>query len=509
MKKNPLLVILIAGLFAASCSNKSPVFVNTIPDNAFAVISMHPQQIFDKGQISSFERIKKEIRDEFLLNLIEHPTQSGLMLNEYSYVFVYFTEENPTIGFVAGMANEGDFKAVAEKIREKEGGEFIEEEGITMYLGNDDGDSEAALAWNKEQVVLLASPDNKFSKDELKAEVIRLFNLEKENSITSMVDFNDFSGKMKDLNIWMSSDEVRKMMEKMDAMKDMDINLPMDLYNNYAQIFFEFTDGAMYMHSESHFSEEVSKNVEEFMVTKAKINESLLNNTPGGDLLIGLAFSMDLEKLQAMMEKIGTDQIPDIGGKLEETIGVSGDEVMSALNGDFVLAINGTAEEGPIPVEVLIGIGVKNDELQKKLMGTVGGMADVQEEEDFFMINTNGIEIYSGIIDDVWVITNTPGYKDAIKGGGLDASLKDSKFMDYAGGGMGMYLNLDLSTYPSGLQSMLSQNAELADMLEMVTESLTSLGVEAKQYEGDLTLITAKKDENSLYTILKLTEEME
>ena len=94
MKKIPFLVILIAGIFAASCSKKSPEFVNTIPDNAFAVISMHPQQIFDKGQISSFESIKKEIRDEFILNLIDHPAQSGIMLKEYSYAFVYFIDDS-------------------------------------------------------------------------------------------------------------------------------------------------------------------------------------------------------------------------------------------------------------------------------------------------------------------------------------------------------------------------------------------------------------------------------
>ncbi|MFC2129724.1 DUF4836 family protein, partial [Bacteroidota bacterium] len=396
-----------------------------------------------------------------------------------------------------------------EKIREEEGGKIIDHEGISIFHADDDGDANAALAWNNEQVLLFAAPDVNLSTDEMSAEILRLFNLEKEKAITSLVDFNDFSGKMKDLNIWVSSDEVRKMMEKMDAMKDMNINLPMDLYNNYAQIFFEFEDGAMYMHSETHFSEEVAKNVEQFMVTKSKINESLLNNTPGSDLLVALAFSLDLEKLQAMMEKIGTDQLPDIGGKIEETIGVSGDEIMSALTGDFVIAINGTAEEGMIPVEALIGIGVKNDELTKKLMGTVGGMADVQQEEDFFLINTNGMEIYSGIVEDIWVVTNVPGYKDAISGSGLDASLKDSKFMDYAGGGMGMYLNLDISTYPAALQAMMSQDSEATKMLELLTGSLTSLGVEAKQYEGDLTLITAKKDENSLYTLLKLTEELD
>ena len=72
----------------------------------------------------------------------------------------------------------------------------------------------------------------------MQAEVSRLFNLEKENAITSMVDFNDFSTKMKDLNIWASSDELRKLMEKSEKMKEMEINFPVSLYNNYAQYVF-------------------------------------------------------------------------------------------------------------------------------------------------------------------------------------------------------------------------------------------------------------------------------
>jgi hypothetical protein len=505
MKKIPLLVILIAGLLAASCSKKAPEFVNTIPDNAFVVMSMHPQQIFDKGQISSFESIKKEITDEFILNLIDHPTKSGIMLNEYSYAFVYFIEDNPVVGFVAGMADEGDFEAVIENIQEKKEGEIIEKDGINLFYP----DGEASLSWDSEKVLFLASTEDDLSSEEMMAEVSRLFNLEKENAITSLVNFNDFSGKMKDLNIWLSSDEAKKMMEMSKKFKDMQVDIPFQLDNNYAQLFFEFVDGAMYMHSESHFSEEVSKNVEEFVVTKQNINENLLDITPGGDLLLALAVSMDLDKFQAIMGKLPMDDMPDIGGKIEEATGVPAEDIWSALNGDFVLAINGIEDGGMIPVEALIGIGVKNDELQKKLMGTVGGMVPVEDQGDFFLINTNGIEIYSGIVEDVWVITNAKGYKDAISGSGLDASLKDSKFMDYAGGGMGMYLNLDLSSYPAALQAMMSQDPEAAAMLELVTESLTSLGMEASQYESDVTLITAKKDENSLYTIMKLTEEMD
>jgi hypothetical protein len=260
------------------------------------------------------------------------------------------------------------------------------------------------------------------------------------------------------------------------------------------------------MHSETHFSEEVKKNVEQFMVTKPSINDNLLDMAPGGDLLLGLAVSADLKAFKNLLEKLPMDSIPDIGGKIQEATGIAAEDIWSALNGDFVLAINGLEEGGMMPVEVLVGIGVKGDELQKQMMEKMGEWTQVEEQEDFFMINVNGMELYSGIIDNVWIITNARGYKDAIKGSGLDASLKDSKFMDYAGGGMGMYMNLDLSTYPATLQGMIGQDPEAASQLELITGSLSSIGIEASNYENDLTLITAKEDENSLYTLLKLVE---
>jgi hypothetical protein len=44
-------------------------------------------------------------------------------------------------------------------------------------------------------------------------------------------------------------------------------------------------------------------------------------------------------------------------------------------------------------------------------------------------------------------------------------------------------------------------------MLEMVTESFSYLGMEASNNVSDMTLKTAKEDENSLYTLLKILEQ--
>ena len=183
-----------------------------------------------------------------------------------------------------------------------------------------------------------------------------------------------------------------------------------------------------------------------------------------------------------------------------------GDEILDAMNGDFVVAINGAPEGSMIPVEVFLGIGLEDESLQEKLMGTVGNMADVQQDGDFFMINANGIEVYSGIVEGTWIVTNAAGYKDAITGGGLDATLGDSKFSEFASGSMGMYMNLDMTTYPAMLQGMMSQGDGPVEMLELLSTSLSYMGIEASNDENNITLKTAKEDENSLYTLLQMIE---
>ena len=159
-----------------------------------------------------------------------------------------------------------------------------------------------------------------------------------------------------------------------------------------------------------------------------------------------------------------------------------------------------------IPVEVFVGFGVKSEALQEHLLGMVEGMVPVEEQGDFFVINFQGNEVYSGIINDLWVITNAKGYKDAVESGKLDNSLADSKFRDFSDGSMGMYVNMDLSSYPSMVQGLVEQNSEKNKWIGRITEPFDYLGISASNNQNIITLKTNNPSENSLYTILKLTD---
>ena len=504
MRKIPVITLIFATLFVASCS-KAPELANSIPDEAFLVASFHPKQLHDKGQLATFESITEKIDNEILLGILKDPSLSGVNLDAYAYMFVYFPDENdddPSIGFTAALRDEGKFSAMIKDLMKDEELKISTSGDYSMIIPEND---DAAMAWNQKQVIFLTSPDHNNSAEASQEKLMGLFELAREDAVTSIVDFKDFNGKMKDMNVWFTGDELKRIMEKSPSMKGMDFDLPVELYNNYAQVFMDFDDGAMYLHSETHLSDDISKAAETFMVAKENLNEDLLEITPGNNLLMAMAFSLDLEKASNMVKNFSPPQMDSVSGRIEQVTGIAGKEILEALNGDFVMAVNGAPEGSAIPIEVLIGIGLDDETLQDKLLGTAGNWADVQQDGEFFTINASGMELYSGIVNGVWVLTNATGYKEAVSGAGLEKTLNDSKFKDYADGSMGMYLNLDLTTYPANLQALMASGGA-PEMLETLTESFLSMGVEASNKSSDMTLITADENENSLYTILKVME---
>ena len=501
MKRLPIILTIIAGVMLVSCSQKSPEFVNSIPDDAIAVISMHPMKIHTKGKLDSFESIKEKVKDEIWGQIIENPLSSGMMLDEYVYLFATMEEETPVMGVVAGIKDMGKFENTLSKVDEQEDIEPIEMEGY-KYIQPDE---EGIIAWNEEQMIVLASPDHdEFELSFWTSKLDWMFNPVKEESIVSVVDFKEFQGNMKDINLWLSADDLKKIIDRF--ADDSFQNIPINLYNNYTHMYCDFSKGVMNITGETNFSEEVQKNLDEVLVLNPSLNQDLLKMAPGGNLLLALATSMDLEKIQKLVAKIDPPQLDEMGGKVEAVTGIPTETLINAFTGDFTLSVNALEGESMIPVEVFIGLGVKSDEIQSMLLEQVGGMLPVEEQGDFFVINIQGNEIYSGIINNNWIITNKKGYKEEVKNGKLDESLLDSKFADFSDKSMGMYLNLDLDTYPVMLQEMLDHSGDQKEWIEQLTGSLDYIGMSGGDKESLITVKTNNPNENSLYTLLKIAE---
>jgi len=504
MKKLSLVFLWVAALVLTSCSKKTPDFVHSIPDDAIAVLSLHPMQIHTKSQINSSASIKERVKDEIWGQILENPLSTGLMMNEYAFVFVKMEEKAPIIGVVAGIKDIKKFESTLSKIKEGISEEFQINDQYTWMQP----DSEGVIAWNNKQMIVLASPDNdEFETSYFTESLDKMFSPVKEEAITSMVDFKDFLGKMQDLNLWISSNEMFDIVEKLvgDDMPD----FPVALYHNYAQIYVDFADGAMNINGETHFSEEVEKNIEEFLVMKPALNEDMLNLAPGGNLLLAVAGSMDLAKAQQMVEKFAPPDLDTVSNKVEMATGMEIQDLLDAISGDFTIAVNGIEGEAMIPLEIYLGIGVNGQALQEKLMETVQGLASVEEEGDFFIVNIQGNEIYSGILNDVLVVTNSKGYKEAVKNGAHDTPLTRSRFGDFTDGSLGMFVNLDLAQYPAMIQGLLGQKPERQEWVSRLTDPFDYLGVSASNYKNKIIVKTSDPSENSLYTIMKMVDSPE
>jgi hypothetical protein len=501
MKRIFFVFVWAALIVLSSCSKKTPEFVHSIPDDAIAVLTIHPMQIHTKSQVNTFPSIKEKVKDEIWKQILDNPLSTGLMMNEYAYVFVKMEEEAPVIGMVCGMKDRDKFESTLSKIDEDISEEFESNDVYTWMQPDHNG----IIAWNNKQAIVLGSPNgNEFESAYFTGALDKMFDPVREESITSLVDFKDFLGKMKDLNLWLSSNEMFDILEQFAGDKIPDF--PVTLYNNYAQVFVDFANGEMNINGETHFSEEVEKNVEEFLVMKPALNEDMLNLAPGGNLLVAIAGSLDLAKTQKMIERFAPPEIDTVSNRLEEATGMEMSELLEAISGDFTIAINGIEGEAMLPLEIFVGIGVNGKVLQEKLMKLVEGLTSVEEEGDFFIMNFQGNEIYSGIVNDVLVITNAKGYKDAIKSGAHETPLTSTRFSDYTGGSLGMFINLDISQYPALLQGLLSQNPQRQEWVTRVTDPFDYLGVSAGNYKNNIVLKTSNPSENSLYTIMKMVD---
>jgi hypothetical protein len=499
MKKLSIVFLWVAVLSLSSCSKRTPEFVHSIPDDAIAVVSLNPMQIHTKSKINTFASIKEKVKNEVWGMIIEDPLSTGLDVNEYAYVFFRMEDDRPIIGVTARMKDQKKFEATLSKIHEGVTDEF-ETNDVYTWL---QPDKEGIIGWNNKQMIILASPDHdEFETSYFTGSLDKMFNPVREESLTSLVDFKDFLGKMKDLNLWASSDEMFDILQKMGGDKIPDI--PVTLYNNYAQVFVEFANGAINVNGETHFSEEVEKNIEEVLVMKPELNEKMLDLAPGGNLLLAVAGSMDLDKLEKLVDKFAPPEIDSVGNKIEMATGMSIQDLLASISGDFTIAINGVEGESMIPIEIFLGIGVNGKALQDKLMETVEGMAPVEEDGTFFVINIQGNEIYSGIVNDVLVITNAKGYKDAVKNGTFSPPLKSSRFGDFADGSVGVFVNLDMDKYPAMVQGLISQKPERKQWVEKLTDPFDYIGISAGNYKNKMVVKTSDSSENSLYTVMKM-----
>jgi len=143
MKTIPIIVAFTLLLVTLSCSKKTSDSINSIPDHASLVASMHPEQIYNKGQIGSMESLTKSVRNEFMRSIVKDPLKSGIDMSEYIYLFVYFIDDEPIMGITANLKNQGKFKKMIEEINKNDNQQIIAHKGYSIITQEDD---DAALA---------------------------------------------------------------------------------------------------------------------------------------------------------------------------------------------------------------------------------------------------------------------------------------------------------------------------------------------------------------------------
>ncbi|MFW5821715.1 MAG: DUF4836 family protein, partial [Bacteroidota bacterium] len=223
-------ISLVIFLFAYSCKGPSKTSFVFIPETAYAVVTVHPGKLVEKGKLTELDFFRQGTsRSELAEKIMQDPESSGIDMNEYSNFFVF--GEDPTYaGIVVPLGDKKNFENTINEL-EQEAEEKFERSKLGKY---DLVSQEAGIVVYDNSVAMLLFSMGKWSQN-LKEVAEKLVNLEKEERILSDRDFHKFLARQEDINAWFTSTNIKGMGQLGDAM-----DLLGNIKNNYGHVFLEF-----------------------------------------------------------------------------------------------------------------------------------------------------------------------------------------------------------------------------------------------------------------------------
>ena len=98
----------------------------------------------------------------------------------------------------------------------------------------------------------MVSPINGWSEEDLTPVAESIINLDKENALVTDKDFNNFLGKQKDINAWISTNNINNI-RNLEGL-DEGLGLFGGIKNNYGHIFLDFQKGYLTLNTNLRFN---------------------------------------------------------------------------------------------------------------------------------------------------------------------------------------------------------------------------------------------------------------
>ncbi len=267
MKKTitKIFVAVLALAFCVSSCTKKSENLNSIPKNAFVVVTIDGEawlknsnsdllmenDDFKEG-LKELEETSKKLK-ELVEKIIKKPAESGINIDEMMYAFAEMDKENVIVGVILGVDNkklEENIKLVTDELQVPL--ETKEKDGITYIMPDDD----MIVGWDKGKMIVLTLAEG-YDYD-LEKKFFALMSQKKSESILEDKDFNQFLKNCKDFNVWISSNVVKNI-EDSESIAFAEKMVGFEFSGNYAHIHFDAEKDEWTMTAKLRFNESIQK----------------------------------------------------------------------------------------------------------------------------------------------------------------------------------------------------------------------------------------------------------
>ena len=496
-------IFVITSLIISSCSNPDNKVFKLIPESAMAVVSFHPGRLMEKGRIQEVEILKKEAsKHELSKKLFENPESSGIEMDAYSAFFL-LSGDTEYACFVMPLASKTNFELLLDEI-EKESGEEMSKSNIGSYESRNLHNT--LIVYNSSFLFLIKEMDE-WSGTDLSVVAESIINLDKNEALITDKDFSNFLGKQKDMNAWISSNNLKGIS---------DLGEGMDIFggikNNYGHIFADFQDGFMTMNTNLRFNASWQETIDKYNFMDEKAIKEVLHYIPSENLLFVGNTNIDSERIFDLLKFVNNDFERSME-EMTQKMGIDKDELMNIFSGEAAFSFNAIKTEDiesenisvdGLPTAVFAS-RIKNTKNFEDFFDKAKEEAEFTEKEGYYQV-ANGIPAFMVITGKDLVVSNN---EEIIREIASEGKLKENVTLSEFGNKLSsnpvcFFLNLNRDSYTEEMKQMLDEKFPRDIPLEMdkISKGLESLSFSANLEEWEFRVDIKNKEQNFLYTLL-------
>lgn len=542
-------VLLIAAILFSACSKPADQYMNSLPKDAGIVLTYDLKSIATKGEFNKipdskmFAMLQKEMKKEdpkvaeTVQELIKNPLVTGIDLTKD--VFVFLPNDFGYVGVLAKLGKEGEWDKYLENLNKKaEGSIKVNKEEKLSTIAQEN----VVVAWDGAKIMVLAGIHMQDPMPKMK----ELMAQKAEASLNENADFAEFMKGKKDVSYWIDLAVVEGLFKNLkelshNPMMSQQMDIPFDKFppmaGSYMHLYADYAKGEIVGASKFNPSKEYLEKINPQEIYKDGISDAMLNMIPKDKALAIFAAAMNFNKMTDYFKGfIPEDAMAQMKMGLQQ-VGLTEDNVFNFFDGEILFTFNGlktvpvtrpqfdfetntektVTVDQPIPMFTL-NFTVNDDALYKKAVEMLIPMAGqmgvkIEKKGSFYAVDLEGVNVYIGMKDKVFLVTNCDAVFEGAEKGFGDASLAATEHGKMMKSNPSyMYINLNFASYPDaiknaiysieeGAKPMIDKVMGILDPLENITT------VSRKDGTGTMKISFKNKDENALVTIFKMVDE--